>query len=55
MSDVWVANASPLIVLAKVGHLHRLEQLASQLLLPEPVVVEVLAGPPGTGKCRHQR
>lgn len=45
MSDVWIANASPVIVLAKAGYLHLLKQLPSELLLPEAVVKEVLAGP----------
>jgi len=45
VADVWVVNASPVIVLAKAGHLQLLEQMASELLLPEPVVAEVLAGP----------
>lgn len=45
MHDVWVVNASPLIVLAKVGHLDLLERLAHEILIPEAVVREVLAGP----------
>ena len=45
MSEVWVANASPVIVLAKVGHLALLKELADELLLPDAVVREVLAGP----------
>jgi predicted nucleic acid-binding protein len=45
VNEVWVANASPVIVLAKAGYLELLEQLPSELLLPEAVVVEVLAGP----------
>lgn len=45
MPEVWVANASPVIVLAKVGHLHLLNDLADELLLPGAVVAEVLAGP----------
>ena len=46
MAEVWVVNASPVIVLAKAGYLHLLEQLAGEVLLPGPVVAEVLAGPP---------
>lgn len=45
VAEVWVANASPVIALAKAGHLHLLEQLAGELLLPKPVVAEVLSGP----------
>jgi predicted nucleic acid-binding protein len=42
-----VVNASPLIVLAKVGHLSLLEALATDVFVPEPVAIEVLAGEPG--------
>lgn len=45
MSEVWVANASPVIVLAKVGYLELLRKLPEELLLPEAVVTEILAGP----------
>ena len=41
----WVLNASPVIVLAKVGALGLLEALASRVLVPEAVAAEVLAGP----------
>ncbi len=46
MSEVWVANASPVIVLAKAGYLELLRKLPGELLLPEAVVTEILAGPP---------
>ena len=46
MSDVWVINASPIIVLAKADRLHLLNDLCRELLVPEAVVAEVLAGPP---------
>jgi len=36
VNEVWVVNASPVIVLAKVGHLQLLEQLPGELLLPMP-------------------
>ncbi|MBI2569493.1 MAG: DUF3368 domain-containing protein [Candidatus Schekmanbacteria bacterium] len=46
MSDErWVVNASPLIVLAKVGHLGLLHRPGRELVLPEPVAREILAGP----------
>jgi predicted nucleic acid-binding protein len=45
VSEVWVANASPVIVLAKAGHLGLLKQLTDELILPEAVAAEVLAGP----------
>jgi predicted nucleic acid-binding protein len=41
-----VANASPIIVLAKAGCLELLDQPEFQLLVPDVVVREVLAGPP---------
>ena len=46
MSDTWVVNASPVIALAKVGRLHLFEDLCRELLVPEAVVAEILAGPP---------
>lgn len=45
MAEVWVANASPIIVLAKAGHLDLLAKLADELWMPDAVVGEVLAGP----------
>jgi predicted nucleic acid-binding protein len=45
VSDVWVANASPVITLAKAGHLDLLTKLANELWVPDAVVAEVLAGP----------
>ena len=46
MSDLWVVNASPIISLAKADRLHLLNDLCRELLVPEAVVAEVLAGPP---------
>jgi predicted nucleic acid-binding protein len=46
VAEVWVTNASPVIVLAKAGHLRLLRELPDELLLPDAVVAEVLAGPP---------
>ena len=37
MNEVWVVNASPVIVFAKVGHLQLLKELPGELLLPVPV------------------
>ncbi len=45
MGEVWVVNASPIITLAKAGHLGLVTDLAEQVLVPEAVVSEVLAGP----------
>ncbi len=46
MSDTWVVNASPIIALAKVDRLHLLDDLCNELIVPEAVVAEILAGPP---------
>jgi predicted nucleic acid-binding protein len=46
MGEIWVVNASPLIALGKVGQLDLLSGLSQDLLLPEPVVQEILVGPP---------
>lgn len=45
MAEAWVVNASPLICLAKAGHLALLEEKTVELLVPEAVAAEVLAGP----------
>ncbi len=42
MPEVWVVNASPIITLAKAGHLDLLTALADRVLLPEAVVIEIL-------------
>lgn len=46
MAEIWVVNASPVISLAKVGHLDLLTQLPDEILVPTEVASEVLAGPP---------
>lgn len=46
MPKIWVVNASPVITLAKAGHLALLTEQADELLLPDAVVLELLAGPP---------
>lgn len=45
MTERWVVNASPLIVLCKIEHQHILEQLAAEIVLPAAVVAEIVAGP----------
>jgi predicted nucleic acid-binding protein len=45
VGEVFVVNASPVITLAKAGHLALLTDLADTIFLPTAVVVEVLAGP----------
>lgn len=44
MSELWVVNASPLIALAKAGHLDLLKQLAT-IVIPDAVRCELMAGP----------
>lgn len=46
MSETWIFNASPLIIMAKAGYLQIFEQLATELLIPEPVAQEILAASP---------
>jgi predicted nucleic acid-binding protein len=45
MAERWVVNASPLIVLAKVGHAHLLSALADEIVAPQKVIDEINAGP----------
>jgi predicted nucleic acid-binding protein len=46
VNEVWVANASPIIVLAKCGYLDLLSKLSREVLIPPAVVDEIVAGPP---------
>ena len=45
MNETWILNASPVITMAKAGYLSLFEQLAPNLLIPESVVLEILAAP----------
>lgn len=45
MSDRWVVNASPLIVFGKIGQLDLLTQLPEEIVVPQAVANEILAGP----------
>jgi predicted nucleic acid-binding protein len=45
VSEVWIADAGPVIILAKAGYLHLLTTLPDDLLLPSPVVREIRKGP----------
>lgn len=47
MSKGWVLDASPIITLAKVGHLDLLVELASDIGIPLAVIREITAGPEG--------
>ncbi|MCK6625770.1 MAG: DUF3368 domain-containing protein [Anaerolineae bacterium] len=46
MSERWVVNASPLIVLARIGLEQLLLDLADEIIVPRAVAVEIEAGPP---------
>ena len=41
MAEPWVINASPVILLAKVGLIQHVPALARPLVIPEPVAVEI--------------
>jgi predicted nucleic acid-binding protein len=45
VSERWVLNASPVIVLARVGQEHLLDALADELVIPHQVGQEIEAGP----------
>lgn len=44
MTDIWIANASPIIVLAKIGRLDILLGGDRTLIVPEAVATEVVQG-----------
>lgn len=44
MVEPWVINASPIILLAKVGLVHLLPMLAEPLIIPGPVADEIRRG-----------
>ena len=41
MAESWVINASPIILLAKVGLIHHVPSLVQRLVLPQPVADEI--------------
>lgn len=47
MTELWVANASPMILLGKVGHGDLLVRLSRELIIPERVAKEVSVRPEG--------
>ena len=47
MSDLWIVNASPLIVMGKISHLDLLTQLSKEVVVPNAVAEEIKAGPAG--------
>ncbi len=44
VAEVWVLNASPLIALAKVGHVDLLAAPGRSVVVPEAVAAEILRG-----------
>jgi predicted nucleic acid-binding protein len=44
MNQLWVVNASPIILLAKIGQVHLLEKLPVDLVIPKGVVQEISQG-----------
>jgi predicted nucleic acid-binding protein len=47
VDDLWITNASPLLYLAHVNHLHLMERLAHQIIVPDGVYAEIMDGPLG--------
>jgi predicted nucleic acid-binding protein len=45
VSDIWIPDSAPLIILAKIGRLDLLTEQAEQILIPWPVFREIMAGP----------
>jgi predicted nucleic acid-binding protein len=45
VSELWIANASPIIALASISHLDLMERLSREIIIPEVVVNEIVAGP----------
>jgi predicted nucleic acid-binding protein len=41
----WVVDASPLIVLARIGHVSLLEELCDEVIIPTGVSAEIDQGP----------
>lgn len=42
--ETWITDSSPVILLAKVGHLALLEHPGRQVIIPDTVVTEIRAG-----------
>ena len=45
MTERWVLNASPIIVLARIGREHLFHALADEVVVPRAVAMEIEAGP----------
>jgi predicted nucleic acid-binding protein len=46
VNEAWVVNASPLILLSRIGRLDLIERLPPRILIPNAVIEEVRAGEP---------
>jgi predicted nucleic acid-binding protein len=46
LSETWIVNASPIICLAKAGYLDLLSSLTPDVVVPDAVAAEILAGSP---------
>lgn len=44
MTEAWVANASPLILLGRISRLDLIDTLAPQIIVPDAVMAEIHAG-----------
>ncbi len=44
MARYWVVNASPIIILSKIGRLHLLSQLCDEMVIPQGVADEISLG-----------
>jgi len=53
LTERWITDSSPLIALAAVGQAHLLTEIPDELIVPEGVAVEVLAGPTEDSARRH--
>ena len=45
MAENWILNASPLIVLARIGLADLIRKQAEQVVVPHAVATEIEAGP----------
>ena len=44
MTEAWVSNASPLILLGRIGRLDWMERLAPGIIVPDAVISEIRGG-----------
>jgi predicted nucleic acid-binding protein len=45
VTEVWIVDTTPVVILAKIGQLDLLTDLAREVLLPSPVLREIRNGP----------